>query len=67
MRNLENRAFRFGQNIQKFGIFVQMASGVQEKVQNLFGWAHQASETANPYMGESKDLRKLHHHLGLLS
>src|SRR5882762_5062101 len=47
MRNFENQAFRFGQNLQKFYIFVRMASGVQEKVQNLFGWAHQASKCLN--------------------
>jgi hypothetical protein len=41
MRNFENQAFRFRQNLQKFYIFVRMASGVQEKVQNLFRWAHQ--------------------------
>src|SRR6202790_5089577 len=43
MRNLENLAFRFGQNFQKISILVQMASGVRQKVQNLFRWAHQAS------------------------
>ena len=47
MQNLENRAFRFGQNFQKFHVFVQMASGVWEKVQNLFGWAHQAPNYPN--------------------
>ena len=56
MQNLENRAFRFGQNIQKFDIFVWMASGVREKVQNLFGWAHQASNCLNPFRQSSKNL-----------
>jgi hypothetical protein len=36
MQNLENQAFKFGQNFQKFSIFVQMASGVQQKVQIVF-------------------------------
>ena len=32
MRNLENWPFGFGQNFQKFSVFVRMASGVREKV-----------------------------------
>jgi hypothetical protein len=47
MRNLENLAFRFGQNFQKFSVLVRMASGVRQKVQKLFGWAHQASNRLN--------------------
>ena len=47
MWNLENLAFRFRQNFQKFSILVQMASGVRQKVQNLFRWAHQASNRLN--------------------
>jgi hypothetical protein len=47
MRNLENLAFRFGQNFQKISVLVRMASGVRQKVQNLFGWAHQASNRLN--------------------
>ena len=46
MRNVEKLAFRFGQNFPKFCVFVRMASGMRKKVQNLFGWTHQASETA---------------------
>ena len=46
MRNVEKLAFRFGQNFPKFRVFVRMASGMRKKVQILFGWTHQASETA---------------------
>jgi hypothetical protein len=45
MRNVKKLVFRFGQNFAKFCVFIWIASGMQDKVQNLFGWAHQASET----------------------
>jgi hypothetical protein len=47
MWNLEKLAFMFRQNFQKLSVFIQMASGVWQKVQILFGPAHQAPNHQN--------------------